>query len=101
MLSHLRITNFALLDDVEIELGPGFNVLTGETGAGKSLLVDAVALVRGGRASSDVVRAGAEEARIEALFAPAEAAPLAAQLERLGIDAVEEGLVVRRVVGKS
>ena len=45
MLTHLRITDFALLDDVEIEFGPGFNVLTGETGAGKSLLVEAVALL--------------------------------------------------------
>src|SRR6201993_5662975 len=68
MLTHLRITNFALLDDVEIELGPGFNVLTGETGAGKSLLVEAVALLRGGRASAEVVRAGAEEARVGAIF---------------------------------
>ena len=70
MLTHLRITDFALLDDVEIEFGPGFNVLTGETGAGKSLLVEAVALLRGGRASADVVRAGAEEARVEAIFEP-------------------------------
>jgi DNA repair protein RecN (Recombination protein N) len=104
MLTHLRITDFALLDDVEIDLGPGFNVLTGETGAGKSLLVEAVALLRGGRASADVVRAGAEEARVEAVFDPPHgpaAEALKERLERAGIDAADEGLIVRRVIGKS
>jgi len=104
MLTHLRITDFALLDDVEIDLGPGFNVLTGETGAGKSLLVEAVSLLRGGRASADVVRAGAEEARVEAVFDPPHgpaAAALKERLERAGIDAADEGLIVRRVIGKS
>ena len=104
MLTHLRITDFALLDDVEIALGAGFNVLTGETGAGKSLLVEAVALLRGGRASADVVRAGAEEARVEAIFEPPHgpaAEALQHRLERAGIDPVDEGLVVRRVIGKS
>ena len=104
MLTHLRITDFALLDDVEVEFGPGFNVLTGETGAGKSLLVEAVALLRGGRASADVVRAGAEEARVEAIFEPPHGPAASALVERLaraGIDPVDEGLVVRRVIGKS
>src|SRR3954471_14971738 len=104
MLTHLRITDFALLDDVEIEFGPGFNVLTGETGAGKSLLVDAVALLRGGRASAEVVRNGAEEARVEAIFEPPHGPAAEALVERLartGIDPVDEGLVVRRVIGKS
>ena len=104
MLTHLRITDFALLDDVEVEFGPGFNVLTGETGAGKSLLVEAVALLRGGRASADVVRAGAEEARVEAIFEPPHgpaAQALVVRLARAGIDPVDEGLVVRRVIGKS
>ncbi len=102
MLTHLRISNFALLDDVALELGEGFNVLTGETGAGKSLLVDAVALLRGGRASAEVVRAGADEARIEALFEPAGAAAkgLAERLAAVGVEPAEEGLVVRRVVGR-
>ncbi|MCX5748333.1 MAG: AAA family ATPase, partial [Proteobacteria bacterium] len=54
MLRHLRVTNFAILSDVELELGPGMNVLTGETGAGKSLIVEAVNLLRGGRASADI-----------------------------------------------
>jgi DNA repair protein RecN (Recombination protein N) len=104
MLTHLRITDFALLDDVEISLGPGLNVLSGETGTGKSLLLDAVALLRGGRASAEVVRTGAEEARIEAIFEPPHgpaADALKIRLAQAGIDPVEEGLVVRRIVGKS
>ncbi len=106
MLTHLRITDFALLDDVEIDLGPGFNVLTGETGAGKSLLVEAVSLLRGGRASAEVVRAGAEEARVEAVFEPPHgpaADALKQRLERAGIEPSpsEEGLIVRRQISKS
>ena len=68
MLRHLRVTNFAILSDVSLELGPGFNALTGETGAGKSLIVEAVNLLRGGRASADIPRAGADEAVVEAIF---------------------------------
>jgi DNA repair protein RecN (Recombination protein N) len=67
MLKHLRATNFAILSDVEIELGAGMNALTGETGAGKSLIVEAVNLLRGGRASADIPRAGADEAVVEAI----------------------------------
>jgi DNA repair protein RecN (Recombination protein N) len=66
VLRHLRATNFAILSDVEIELGGGMNVLTGETGAGKSLIVEAVNLLRGGRASADIPRTGADEAVVEA-----------------------------------
>src|ERR1700736_6402784 len=103
MLTHLRISDFALLDEVELDLGPGFNVLTGETGAGKSLLVDAVALLRGGRASGEVVRAGADEARIEAVFEASGSAAraLAERLARAGIEAADEGLVVRRTIAAS
>lgn len=68
MLRHLRVTNFAILSDVTIELGDGLCVLTGETGAGKSLIVEAVNLLRGGRASADIPRAGASEAVVEAIF---------------------------------
>jgi DNA repair protein RecN (Recombination protein N) len=68
MLRHLRVTNFSILSDVSIDLGDGLNVLTGETGAGKSLIVEAVNLLRGGRASADIPRAGADEAVVEAIF---------------------------------
>jgi DNA repair protein RecN (Recombination protein N) len=68
MLRFLRIRRLAVIDSVEVEFDPGFNVLTGETGAGKSILVEAVGLLLGGRASGDLVRTGEEAATIEALF---------------------------------
>ncbi len=68
MLRFLAIKRLAVIDAVELEFGPGLNVLTGETGAGKSILVEAVGLLLGGRASGDLVRTGAESAMIEAIF---------------------------------
>src|SRR4051812_9883202 len=68
MLRFLRITHLAVIDAAEVEFGPGLNVLTGETGAGKSILVEAVGLLLGGRASTDMVRTGEDVATIEAIF---------------------------------
>src|SRR6478736_3783182 len=68
MLRFLRITHLAVIDHAEVEFEPGFNVLTGETGAGKSILVEAVGLLLGGRASTELVRTGEETATIEAIF---------------------------------
>jgi DNA repair protein RecN (Recombination protein N) len=68
MLRFLRIQQLAVIDAVEVEFGPGFNVLTGETGAGKSILVEAVGLLLGGRASGDLVRTGEDAATVEAIF---------------------------------
>src|SRR6185312_7316806 len=68
MLRFLRIKHLAVIDSVEVEFDPGLNVLTGETGAGKSILVEAVGLLLGGRASGDLVRTGEELATIEAIF---------------------------------
>jgi DNA repair protein RecN (Recombination protein N) len=68
MLRFLRIRNLAVIEAVEVEFEPGFNVLTGETGAGKSILVEAVGLLLGGRASADLVRTGESHATIEAIF---------------------------------
>jgi DNA repair protein RecN (Recombination protein N) len=69
MLSELFIRNFAIIEEVRLRLDPGFNVMTGETGAGKSIILDAVSLILGGRADSTVVRSGSEEAYVEATFA--------------------------------
>src|SRR5215813_14930556 len=68
MLRFLRVRRLAVIDSVEVEFEPGLNVLTGETGAGKSILVEAVGLLLGGRASGDLVRTGEEAAVIEAIF---------------------------------
>src|SRR5213080_1400593 len=68
MLRFLRIQHLAVIDSVEVEFDPGLNVLTGETGAGKSILVEAVGLLLGGRASGDLVRTGEDAAAIEAIF---------------------------------
>lgn len=100
MLRHLRVTNFAILSDVAIDLGPGFNALTGETGAGKSLIVEAVNLLRGGRASADIPREGAEQAVVEAIFDIPE--DLVARVRQIittaGLPDCDREVLVRRVI---
>ena len=98
MLDLLRVRNFAIIDELEIRFEPGFNVLTGETGAGKSILVDALHLVLGGRAQADCVRGGAEEAEVEAIFVPRDPAASDARLTGLGLPAAGAELLVRRSV---
>src|SRR5512143_1554059 len=68
MLAELTITNFAIIERLSLSLGPGFNVFTGETGAGKSIIIDAISALVGERVGADVVRAGAERAIIEGVF---------------------------------
>ena len=82
MLETLRIENYALIDRLETEFAPGFNAITGETGAGKSILIGALGLVLGARASADMVREGAESARVEALFRVAKPSKALAALLR-------------------
>jgi DNA repair protein RecN (Recombination protein N) len=69
VLSELTIQNFAIIDQLDLCFAPGFNVLTGETGAGKSIIVDAVSMLLGARGGSDLIRAGADEAHVEGVFA--------------------------------
>ncbi len=97
MLTLLRVRNFAIIDELEVEFGPGLNVVTGETGAGKSILVGALQLVLGARARPETVRTGAERAEIEALFDLRGETALLARLAEAGIEPGDE-LVVRRVV---
>ncbi len=68
MLKDLRIKNFTIIDELSIGFGPGLNILTGETGAGKSIIVDALGLLLGGRASQDMIKTGRKEGRIEAFL---------------------------------
>ena len=98
MLELLRVRAFAIIEELEVHFAPGFNVLTGETGAGKSILVEALHLVLGGRAQADSVRTGAEEAEVQALFRPRHPAECDARLQSLGLPAAGGELVVRRTV---
>lgn len=98
MLKTIRVRNLATIEDVEVEFHSGFNVLTGETGAGKSILVDALGLVAGGRADLSLVRTGETRAVVEAVFEPEDAPALRASLEARGLEADEAGLVIRREV---
>src|SRR6266849_583915 len=98
MLELLRVRAFAIIDELEAHFAPGFNVLTGETGAGKSILVDALHLVLGGRAQAEAVRTGADEAEVQALFRPRDPAATDARLSALGLPAAGAEMVVRRTV---
>jgi DNA repair protein RecN (Recombination protein N) len=99
MLTDLTIKNFAIIDQLQIEFGPGLNALTGETGAGKSILVDAIGLILGGKASVEMIRTGAEEASIEAFF-DLSAGEIEEILRRFELEK-NEGLVIRRLVNRS
>jgi DNA repair protein RecN (Recombination protein N) len=101
VLVELRLENYAVIDNVAVAFAPGLNLLTGETGAGKSILIDALALLLGEKASSDVIRTGADRAVISAVF-EAEASsekPLAHILESNGLDESDDGsLILRREI---
>jgi len=95
MLVELRIRDYAVVEDLTLTLGPGLNALTGETGAGKSIIVGALSLLLGERASSGVVRAGAQRASVEAVFDLSGLARVAERLDELGY-APEDGLLILR-----
>ena len=98
MLIEMRLENYAVIDSLAVEFGQGLNLLTGETGAGKSILVDALALLLGDKASSEVIRSGAERAVVSAVFEAEVAAekPLAGILEANGLDESEDGSIILR-----
>jgi DNA repair protein RecN (Recombination protein N) len=97
VLTCLRIRDLAIIDKLDVELGPGLNVVTGETGAGKSIMVDALELVLGGKGKAELVRTGAAQAEVEALFDVGEDPELKARLAELGAEDESE-IVIRRVL---
>lgn len=97
MLVCLRVRHFAIIDELEVELAPGLNVVTGETGAGKSILIDALQLVLGGKGRPEVVRTGEAQAEVEALFELKDDESLRQRLADAGLEPGDE-LLVRRIV---
>ncbi len=101
MLRQLSIKNFAIVESVAMEFGPGFNVLTGETGAGKSLIVDALYFLLGDRITADMLRAGEDRAVVEALFQVPLKSSAIKKLSEWGIDASHGELLVKREFNRS
>jgi DNA repair protein RecN (Recombination protein N) len=100
LLRELQILNLAIIEKLHVEFHGGLNILTGETGAGKSIIIDAVNLILGGRASSDLIRSGADDASVEAIFDLSSRPALIESLAKAGVECDGE-LLVRRVVSRS
>jgi DNA repair protein RecN (Recombination protein N) len=98
MLSELRIRNFAIIESLSLPLERGFNVLSGETGAGKSIIVGALGLLLGERASADLIRTGSDRATVEGVFDIADRKEIASLLDERGIDADEPLVVLKREI---
>ncbi|SFV40718.1 DNA repair protein RecN [Ligilactobacillus acidipiscis] len=96
MLSSLTIKNFAIIDKIQIDFQPKMTVLTGETGAGKSIVIDALGLLAGGRGSADYIRKGKKKALLQALFILPKNAPAYRILDEVGISYDDNGLILQR-----
>ncbi|PHJ39276.1 hypothetical protein P378_04360, partial [Desulforamulus profundi] len=94
MLHSLYVKNFALIDDVEVNFDKGLTIVTGETGAGKSMLIDALQVALGSRASADFIRSGREKATVQATFDVSRLSWIKKRMEELGVDCEEDGLLV-------
>src|SRR5436309_8075166 len=101
MLRELTIRNLAVIEDVSVPFAPGLNVLTGETGAGKSILVDAILLVLGARAQPDLIRSGEDTAVVQAVFDVDISDGVAALLDDSGHGGGDEQLIVKREIARS
>ena len=97
MLVELRLKNFAIIDDISINFGDNLNIITGETGTGKSLIVDAINIILGDRFTADQVKSGEKQASIEALFEVPGDCGIGEKLERFGIGGFEGELLIKRV----
>ena len=98
MLTELRIKNFAIIESLSLPLAKGFNVLSGETGAGKSIIVGALGLLLGDRTSADLIRTGAERASVEGVFDVSDRPEIVQLLDERGIDAEESLVVLKREI---
>jgi DNA repair protein RecN (Recombination protein N) len=96
MLRHFRVQNLAIVEDARVSFGEGLNVITGETGAGKSILIGALDLILGGRADKSLIRTGASDAGVEAVFELQDPREINALLEEAGLPACEEGALILR-----
>jgi DNA repair protein RecN (Recombination protein N) len=101
MLRELTIRNLAVLEETKVAFSAGLNVLTGETGAGKSIVIDALLLVRGARVQADLIRTGAETASVEAVFEVPPSGPVAAILDEAGHAPADGQLVIKRELSRS
>jgi DNA repair protein RecN (Recombination protein N) len=102
MIREIRITNFALIDELTLEFDNGFSVFTGETGAGKSILIGAISLLLGERASTEAIRSGTDEAEVSGIFDVHEMRPsLSALLDELSIEPLDNTLIIRRRISRS
>ena len=101
MLKELRIKNFAIIDELHVHFGRGLHVFTGETGAGKSIIIEALSLALGGRASAEMIRSGEEMASIEAAFDLTGQAEMVDLASAHGIDVAGEELVIKRAISAS
>ncbi len=101
MLQEIKIRNFALIEKTEIPFEKGLNVLSGETGAGKSIVLEAISLLLGGRAQAGGIRSGAEEAVVEGLFDLSELPVFRERLQTLGVECPGEELVIKRTINRS
>ncbi|MDE2925046.1 MAG: DNA repair protein RecN [Acidobacteriota bacterium] len=101
MLKYLRISNFALIDRLELDFAPGLNLITGETGSGKSILVDSVSLLAGERASQEMIREGFGKARVEGVFSLKPGHPAWSLLEETGLEAEDGEIVIRREISRT
>ncbi|MGD2150852.1 MAG: DNA repair protein RecN, partial [Desulfobacterales bacterium] len=99
MLQELSIRNFAIIDDLQISFSEGLNILSGETGAGKSIIINAVNLLLGSRANVGLIRTGSQTAELEALFQIAQQSTIAGIMEKNGFHP-QEGLLIRRIVSR-
>lgn len=101
MLTELRIRNFAIIESLALPLSDGFNVLSGETGAGKSIIVGALGFLLGERGSSDLIRTGADKATVEGVFDISESPAIASMIDERGIDADEGTVVLKREISSA